>query len=89
MELITMMAYTAAHATDEAPFRCVACEHLTRHSHEGIIPHLVIAHNLTKNELSIDKDGNVFHRPAPLLTTPPVLGIDLASCAIQPSERPN
>ena len=89
MELITMVAYTAAHATDEVPFRCVACEHLTRHSHEDIIPHLVAAHNLSKDELSIDKDGNVFHCPAPVPPVPSAFGLGLAGCVIQPSERPN
>lgn len=59
MELM-MVGYLASHITDDVPFRCVVCEHLTKHSHDGIIPHMIGAHNFSKAELSIDKDGGVF-----------------------------
>ena len=63
LTVMEMVGFTAAHRTDEVPFRCVICEYLTRHSPEGIIPHMVGAHNLSAAELSIDHEGNVFHTP--------------------------
>ena len=63
--VLNMVGYRAAHTVDEVPFRCVVCERLTRHSSDDIIPHIVAAHNIPEAELSIDKDGNVFHVPLP------------------------
>ena len=84
-----MLAYSAAHLTDDVPFRCVACERLTKHSADGIIPHLVAAHNIPERELSIDKDGCVFHTPR-LATPPPMLpGSALAGDVLQYPERAN
>lgn len=84
-----MLAYSAAHRTDEVPFRCVACEHLTKHSADGIIPHLVAAHNIPECELSIDKDGCVFHSPTPAIVGPGVLGVGVLDGALRPSEATN
>ena len=63
LTVLELVGYTASHRTDDVPFRCVICEYLTKHSHEGIIPHMIMAHNLSAAELSIDNDGNVFHTP--------------------------
>ena len=56
MEL-TMLAYQDIHIINDAPWRCVECEHLTRHTDADIIPHLVGAHNFIEGKLSKDHDS--------------------------------
>jgi len=57
MELIEMVAYEVAHVTGDPPWRCTACEVLTKHTHEGLIPHLVGAHNLSEALLKQEQDA--------------------------------
>lgn len=60
LTLLEMVAYKAVHSADDAPWRCVKCEVLTRHSDDGIIPHLVGAHNLVKDTITTHPDGTMF-----------------------------
>lgn len=52
-----MVAYQSAHITDETPWRCMLCEKLTKHTHDGVVPHLMGAHNLLKDSILKDSDG--------------------------------
>jgi hypothetical protein len=67
-ELIEMLAYTTLHAGGETPWRCVACEVITRHTEDGIMPHLVGAHNADAKRIRFDADG-AFLYPNPTQET--------------------
>jgi hypothetical protein len=59
-----MVAYEAAHATEETPWRCMKCETLTQHSAEGITPHL-IEHGFPVALLKKEHDA-IFLHPEPV-----------------------
>jgi uncharacterized C2H2 Zn-finger protein len=65
---IEMVGYMAAHRTDEAPWRCVACEKLTKHSDKDIMEHMAGAHGFGSSLLAKDGDALFLHEPEPTHT---------------------
>jgi len=63
VELIEMVAYQAAHVTDETPWRCVRCERLTPVPDHRILVHLAGEHGLDVGLLRIEKDGIFLYPP--------------------------
>ncbi len=67
-DFIEMCAYQAMHFDGGPPWRCVLCESLTRHTDEGIMPHLVDAHNALAAQIRTELDG-MFLYPNPTKET--------------------
>jgi hypothetical protein len=63
MVVTEMCAYPVSHLTDELTWRCVVCEDLTKHSEEGIIPHLVSDHGLKRELLKNERADGIFLYP--------------------------
>jgi len=63
VELIEMVAYQAAHHTDDAPWRCVLCEKLTAIPDRFIRLHLATEH-FSGNVVALkQEDGALFLYP--------------------------
>lgn len=63
LTIIEMLAYVAAHTTDDLPWRCTACEHLTPHSDDLIERHLEKGHGYKPANIKRDSDGNIYLHP--------------------------
>lgn len=59
-----MVAYSARHSTDDAPWRCVLCDKLGKHADADIVPHLTSVHSLSADRLRTEHGDQIFLYPA-------------------------
>jgi hypothetical protein len=63
MIVIEMCAYLSSHATDDTPWRCVACDKISKHAEEGIMRHLTEDHGLDAKRLKKEHKDGIFLYP--------------------------
>ena len=65
MITIEMIAYKTKSGSEDEPWRCVVCDTLTRHTDEGIEPHLISVHDILNTRIKRHSDGTIFSQSGP------------------------
>lgn len=63
MIVIEMCAYMSSHVADDLPWRCVACDEISKHSDEAIMPHLTEDHGMDAKRLKREHKDGIFLYP--------------------------
>lgn len=63
MLVIELMAYMAAHQTDDEPWRCVVCDKISKHADSDIMRHLTEDHEYPAERLKKEHKDGIFLYP--------------------------
>lgn len=60
LTITELVAYKAPHGTFDLPWRCMECEHLTKHADGEILDHLEQEHGVLLKRLVTDTHGDMY-----------------------------
>jgi len=58
-----MCAYSTAHSVDDTPWRCVACDSISKHGEADIMRHLTEDHGHPAERLKMEHKDGIFLYP--------------------------